>query len=312
MAALLPLCACSPGKTSKTIALITPLTNSELWKSVHAGVVQAAGEHGFRWYWNAPTHENDPERQLELLDHQFELGVAGVVLVPAHSSVMIRALSRSRETTVPLVIAGESLAVPLDDQTGSVTTDQRKVGSLAAALTNQILHGQGEAAVVGLSRSSTQGVERATSFQTTLHAAGAVRIALKLDEWVGPEGASQAELLHALRNDASLRVIFAVSLAATRATYATLQESGLSGQIALIGCDQDPELYDAVRSGAILGLFAENVYQIGYQSAAMLIAVREGKGSLRHVTLDPLLLQRSNIDDPATQSYLHPYTGFDR
>ncbi len=312
MAALLSLCACSPGRASRTIALITPLTTFELWKSVHAGVVRATDEHGFRWYWNAPTHENDPERQLELFDHQLELGVAGVVLVPTHSSVMIRALSRSREKTVPLVIAGESLAVPLDDATGSVTTDQAKIGASAAALTNQVLHGKGKVAVVGLSRSSTQALERASSFQQALHAAGAVRVALKLDEAVGPGGASQTELLRALRNDADLRVVFAVSPAATRASYATLQESGLSAHIALIGCDQDPELYDAVRSGAILGLFAENMYQIGYQSAAMLVAVREGRGRLRHVTLDPLLLQRGNIDDPATLSYLHPYTGFDR
>ena len=312
LAALVLLNSCSRGNASRTVALITPLTTFELWKSMHAGVVRATAEHGFRWYWNAPTHESDPERQLELLDHQLDLGVAGVVLIPVHSSVLIRALSKSRETQIPLVIAGESLAVPLDDRTGSVATDQQKAGALAAALTQRVLHGRGKVAMVGLNRASTQVMERTASYQDALHASGTIRITLKLDDMVGPGGASHTDLLRALQHDAGVRLIFAASPAATRAAYATLQESGLSGRVALIGCDQDPELYGAVRSGEIVGLIAENMYQIGYQSAQMLIAVREGKGTLRHVTLEPLLLDRHNLDDPATNRFLHPYTGFDR
>ena len=279
---------------------------------MHAGVVRATDEHGFRWYWNAPTHESDPERQLELLDHQLDLGVAGVVLIPVHSSVLIRALSQSREKRIPLVIAGESLAVPLDDRTGSVTTDQRKTGALAAALTEQVLHGRGKVAIVGLNRSSTQVMDRTASYQDALHGSGSIRVTLKLDDMVGPGGASHTDLLRALQHNAGVRLIFAASLAATRAAYATLQESGLTRRVALIGCDQDPDLYGAVRSGEVVGLIAENMYQIGYQSAEMLIAVREGRGILRHVTLDPLLLDRHTIDDPATTRFLHPYTGFDR
>ncbi len=312
LAALFLLNSCSRRNAGWTVALITPLTTFELWKSLHAGVVRASGEHGFRWYWNAPTHESDPERQLDLLDHQLNLGVAGVVLTPVHSSVLIRALTESHEKKIPLVIAGESLAVPLDERTGSVVTDQRKVGVLAAALTQRVLHGRGKIVIVGLSRSSTQVMERTASYQDAVHAAGSIRITLKLDDMVGPGGASHADLLQVLQHNSDVRLIFAASLAATRAAYATLQESGLSGRIALIGYDQDPELYGAVRSGEILGLVAENMYQIGYQSAEMLIAVREGKGSLRHVTLEPLLLDRNNLDDPATQKFLHPYTGFDR
>lgn len=312
MTLLVPLNSCTRGNASRTVALITPLTTFELWKSMHAGLVRATDEHGFRWYWNAPTHESDPERQLELLDHQLDLGVAGVVLIPVHSSVLIRALSQSRDKNIPLVIAGESLAVPLDDRTGSVTTDQRKAGALAAALTQQVLHGRGKVAIVGLNRSSTQVIERTASYQDALHNSGSIRITVKLDDMIGPGGASHTDLLRALQHDSGVRLIFAANLAATRAAYATLQESGLSGRIALIGCDQDPELYGAVRSGEIRGLVAENMYQIGYQSAEMLIAVREGRGILRHITLDPLLLNRHNMDDLATNRFLHPYTGFDR
>ena len=218
LAALVLLNSCSRGNASRTVALITPLTTFELWKSMHAGVVRATAEHGFRWYWNAPTHESDPERQLELLDHQLDLGVAGVVLIPVHSSVLIRALSKSRETQIPLVIAGESLAVPLDDRTGSVATDQQKAGALAAALTQRVLHGRGKVAMVGLNRASTQVMERTASYQYALHASGTIRITLKLDDMVGPGGASHTDLLRALQHDAGVRLIFAASPAATSAS----------------------------------------------------------------------------------------------
>ncbi len=312
LAATLSLACCNREHNERTVALITPLTTSELWKSVHAGVVEATREKGLNWYWNAPTHENDPERQLELVDRQVSLGVAGVVLIPAHSSVLISAVTQAEKMKVPLVIAGESLTIPLNAETGSVGTDEQKSGMLAAGLADEILHGQGAVAIVGLNRASNQVLVRATSFERALHASGLSHIRIKLDDTVGPGGKSQPDLLHMLHDNTSPRLVFAASPSATRAAYATMQEAGLLGQVALIGSDQDPELFPALKNGEIQGLIAENAYQIGFKSAAMLIAASEAKTPLSHILLAPLLLTRSNIDSPETKTFLHPYSGFDR
>lgn len=299
-------------REAQTIALITPLTTSELWKSVHAGVVHASVDNGFRWYWNAPTHENDPERQLELVDRQLSLGIAGLVLVPAHSSVLIEAVRQTQQSNVPLVIAGERLAIPLDNKTGSVSTDARKAGMLAGMLASQPPGEHGDVAVVGVNRASTDVLERLAGFEDMIHSASGRRVVLKLDGAVGPGGQSQADLLRMVANGAAGQLVFSVSPAATRAVYATLREAGLLGQVSLIGCGQDPELYPALRNGEIRGLIAENAYRIGLESATMLIAVRKQQAPLRHLVLDPLVLTREDIDLPDTKLSLHPYTGFDR
>ena len=264
------------------------------------------------WYWNAPTHPDDAERQMDLIDRQIALGVSGIVLVPAHGSALIPAVQQTQRSHVPIVIADDGLAIPLGPEIGSVTSDEAEAGKVAAALVERMSHANGSVAVVGMNAASTRVVERIEAFEAELHRTHAVRIALKLDDTVGPGGRSESELVQAIRREPSMLIIFTASLSATRAVYATLQQQGLLHRIQVVGCDQDDDLYPPVRRGEIAGLVAQNAFQIGYQAVEMLVAVKQHRATMRHVTVRPLLVQQGNLDDAATRQFLRPYTGFDR
>ena len=47
-----------------TIAVIPRTTANEMWESVHKGAEIAGHQTGFHIYWNAPTREDDIERQI--------------------------------------------------------------------------------------------------------------------------------------------------------------------------------------------------------------------------------------------------------
>ena len=304
--------SCAGSQRTNTIALITPLTTSELWKSVHAGMVAATARAHMNWYWNAPTHQDDAERQMDLVDRQIALGISGIVLVPAHGSALIPVVQQVQRSHVPMVIADDALAIPLGADIGMVTSDETAAGSLAAALVEQFSHTGSSVAIVGVNPASTRVVERVNAFEANLHHAGTTRIALELDDTVGPGGKSEGQLLKALRREPAMLTIFTPSLSATRAVYATLQQQGLLHRIRLIGCDQDEDLYPAIRRGEIAGLVAQNAFQIGYRATEMLINYKQHDTAMQHITVPPLLLQKNNLDNVATQHFLRPYTGFDR
>ena len=304
--------SCTASQRANTIALITPLTTSELWKSVHAGVVAATTQGHMNWYWNAPTHQDDAERQMDLVDRQVALGISGIVLVPAHGSALIPVVQQARRSDVPMVIADDALAIPLGSDIGMVTSDEPAAGRLAAALVRQLSHRGSSVAIVGVNPASTRVVQRIDAFETELHHAGTVKITLKLDDTVGPGGKSESDLLKALGREPTMQTIFTPSLSATRAVYATLQQQGLLRRIQVVGCDQDEDLYPPIRRGEIAGLVAQNAFQIGYQATEMLIRRRLHHSAMQHIVIAPLLLQKANLDEATTRQFLRPYSGFDR
>src|ERR1700730_11383634 len=77
------LCALSSGcrsSNSRTIAVIPRTTGNELWESVHKGAEAAGRLTGFHIYWNAPTREDDIERQVGLVEKMINDRPAGLVL----------------------------------------------------------------------------------------------------------------------------------------------------------------------------------------------------------------------------------------
>ncbi len=304
--------SCTGSQHANTVALITPLTTSELWKSVHAGVVASVAEAHMNWYWNAPTHEDDAERQMDLVDRQIAAGVSGIVLVPVHGSALIPVVQQAHRSHVPVVIADDALAIPLEADVGTVTSDEKAAGALAAGLVQQLSHAGGSVAIVGVNPASTRVVERVNAFETELHHLGHIRIALKLDGTVGPGGKSESDLLKALHSRPAMLTIFTPSLSATRAAYATLQQQGLLHRIRLVGCDQGEDVYTPIRRGEIAGIVAQNAFQIGYEATQMLINYKLHKNVMQQLAVSPMLLQKDNVDDAATRHFLRPYSGYDR
>src|SRR5216683_2477915 len=80
---------------SRTIAVIPRTTANELWESVHKGAETAGHQTGFHIYWNAPTREDDIERQVGLVERVINDRPAGLVLAPDHYLALVAAVRRA-------------------------------------------------------------------------------------------------------------------------------------------------------------------------------------------------------------------------
>ena len=280
---------------------------------MHAGVYRACLQAHFTLYWNGPTHEGDAERQVELLERQLQLHVAGVVLAPNQASALIPAVAAAEQAGVPVMLAGDQLAMPLGPGVGSVTSDDRRAGELAAGIVAGLLHGRGEVAIAGVDPASSANLARVESFEATMsaHYPG-VRVVGKCYQLPGPMGDSNFDLPRMLLQHPGIRAIFSPALAGTRSAYGTLQEAGALGRVPLVVCDQDAEEFAPLYRGEIAAVIAQNVFAIGYEATRTLIDHITTGATLRSSVVEPLVLTRENVNQPATQHLLRPYTGYDR
>lgn len=310
---LLSCSACSRPSRQATIALITPLTVSDLWKGLHAGVYRACWQAHCAVYWNGPTHEDDSQQQIVLVERQVRQGVAGLVLAPDQSSALIPAVAEAQAAHVPVVLAEDQLAIAHGQGIGSVVSDSTRTGEIAASYLAGLLHGHGEVAIAGVDPGSSINLARVSAFQATIASRfPGIRIAVVWYEAADPgmefnSGGSDMLLAHH-----AIQGIFTPSLAGTRTAYSALQQAGELGHIHLVVCDQDVEEVEPLDRGEIDGIVAENVFEIGYRAAHMIVGHMLSGAPLSNVVVQPLLLTRDNIELQATQRFLHPYSGYDR
>ena len=292
MVVLLPEIRRAP--SPPVIAFIPRTTGTNLTEDMHRGAQAAAKNAGYRVYWNAPTREDDVERQIRITEAAVGRGARAVILGPTNPRGVTTMLEELQNRKVPVVIVQTESPIPAGGYLTSVTPDQSRFGRLAAERVIQITGGSGQVAIVGLDRATPETLTRARSFIEALESHPGIEIVTQSQGSVQTLEAEQSAraVIHAFP---ALRVIFAVSADATLGAVLAMDSVEPRPRIALIGCDRDLFLVDDLLRGKIDSLVGIDAYTTGY--LALRSAVMGAGDRLlpppQHI--EPVLITRENI-----------------
>ena len=284
--------------------MIPRTCGTRLWEPFHAGAAATALADGLHIYWNAPTQENDLQKQIGFLQLSLKRNYRAVVVAPDESLAFRTPVRRLLDQHLPVVIIDDDLGLPPNPKLSYVLNDEIAGGRIAARRVAAILHGKGSVALLGINPQMESMIARTRSFEQTL-ALEAPRIQLVIPELgddlnVAHEQRIADRVLHSLpRADA----IVAFSASATRGAYYAKVESGESNAVALIGFDQD--LMPPIRSGEIDSVVIQNAPEIGRIAIGNVKALLEGQRVRERVLVQPVLLTRENLDSPGTHEMWH-------
>lgn len=284
------------------IAVVPRTTGTALWEPEHEGAARAAAEAGLQIYWNAPTREDDVQRQIALVERIIDQEYAGLILSPDQSLALMTPVRRAIAHGIPTVILGSPLPMKPGGKLIYVLSDDALAGQMAADRVGKLLHGKGTVAVLGIDPDISGVLDRERSFEKAL-AAGypGIRIAAKrMGSFNVPYEQQIAEEVLAAHPD--LGVILAVTTDATRGAYSALTEMHLAGKVKLIGCDQD--LLTPLTTGEMDSIIAEDTYEMGYRAADLLARVRQGKPVPALTRVSPKLITKDNLSSPEMRRIL--------
>jgi ribose transport system substrate-binding protein len=278
LAVILPATRKEP--SPPVIAFIPRTTGTNLTEDMHRGALAAAQSAGYRIYWNAPTREDDVERQIRIAEGAVHRGVKALILGPASPRGVTTLLDQLQSRKIPVVIVQTKSPIPTGLNLTSITPNQSLYGRIAADRVSHITGGTGEVAVIGLDRGTPETLERADSFIHAIASYPGIQVVAQSPGSVQTLEADQStrELIRAYPR---LRVIFAVSADATQGAMLALQNMNPKRAIALIGCDRDLFLVDSLIHGRMDSLIATDPYKIGY------LAVRSALPGAEHHPLPP-------------------------
>jgi ribose transport system substrate-binding protein len=288
----------------RTIAVIPRTAGNELWESLHKGAEIAGHQTGFRIYWNAPSREDDIERQVALVERVINDRPAGLVLVPDHYLALVDAVRHAMSKQIPTVVISSPLPIPPGQGLSYILNDDRETGRLAAMRIGGLLQGKGSVAIVGLSTRVMSIMSRARAFETAL-TSNFPRMSVVAREDGSTNMAELQQIIgRMLENHPRLDAILALDSATTTAALDQLRASGKTGSIKLIGCDQDTALMFFVRQGQIDSIIIQNSNEMGSLAVRSIAARIRGQSVPEKIEIAPVLVNKSNIDSPEIQKLL--------
>jgi ribose transport system substrate-binding protein len=304
---LLALSGCRP--QPPTIAVIPRATGVGLWETERVGAKAAAHQIGYQIYWNAPSREDDIERQISLVERVVRNRVQGLVLAPDHTLALMTPVRRAIAQGIPVVIVSSPLSIPPGGKLIYIVNDEEQVGYMAAMRVGKILNGRGTVAVVGINPSISGMTSRLRSFEQNLstHFPN-ISIADQRTDFFNSAQAQQAveEILDA---HPRLDAIVALNAMSMRGAYFALGQRHALMKIKIVGCDQD--FLPPLRTGEVDSVIIENTYEMGYEAIMSIDALRQGKSVPPFIKLSPILVTKENLGQPAisrllTTPYLEP------
>src|SRR6266446_4338546 len=101
-------------------------------EAMHRGANRASREAGFRLYWNAPTREDDVDRQIFLMSNALHDDTRGLILGPTNGLALTSKISEFVTRGIPIVVVQTDAPIPAGPYITSVAPDQNEVSRLAA------------------------------------------------------------------------------------------------------------------------------------------------------------------------------------
>ncbi len=257
------------------IAFIARTSGTNFTEDMRRGAQAAAQSAGYQIYWNAPTREDDVDRQIRIVQGAVERGARALILGPTNAWGVLTLVNELIARRLPIIFVQADPAEPTGAYLTSVTPDQDQFGRVAAERVAQVVGKSGQVAIVGVDRGIPETLARANSFLRAMAEYPEIRVVTETRGAVQTMEAEQSarELVSAFPD---LKAIFAVSANATQGVMLALQDIDPRRTILLIGSDRDLFLAMNLHQGKLDSLVTVDGYRMGYLAVqAALVGIRD-------------------------------------
>jgi ribose transport system substrate-binding protein len=269
-------------------------------EAMHRGANRAAREAGCRLYWNAPTREDDVDRQIFLMSSALNSDTKGLILGPTNGLALTTKINEFVARRIPIVVVQTDTPIPRGPYITSVGSDQNEVSRLAGERIVSILDATGEVAIVGVDRTAPETVQRSRNFVTYMSSHAAIKIvAQQRGVSFVPEAEQDAgEILDRFPH---VKALFAVSATATEGAILAIQRRGLGHTVVLVGCDNYLSMLTDLRTGRLDSVITSDSDQMGYLAAKSLLDAIHGRVLPEPRYIEARLFTRDNLDAQGTR-----------
>jgi len=296
----------SGSKPGTVIAVISKGTTHSFWKSVERGAKAAAKDNGVDIVWKGPMIENDRAGQIGLFQQFVSEGVAGIVLAPLDSHALVDPVKSAMDKKIPVVIFDSGLeGTPGVDFASFVATDNYAGGLEGGRYLAQLMKNKGNAVLLRYIEGSASTTEREQGFLDAMKENPNITV-ISSEQYGGATSSlAKDKAMQMLDKLNEADGVFCPNESTTHGMLLALRDSGLTEtKTKFVGFDAADVLIDALKSGAIHGLVAQNPYKMGYTGVDTMVKVLNNQKVEARIDTGFKLITKSNMNTSEARAFL--------
>jgi erythritol transport system substrate-binding protein len=282
------------GKAGGLIAVITPSHSNPFFKAEADAAVAMAEELGYEA--QADSHDDDPNRQSELIDTAIANDAKAIVLDNAGADVTIGAVQKAEDAGIPVFLIDREINKTGIAKAQIVANNSQGAGLVAEAFV-EALAGEGTYIELVGRETDTNAQVRSDAFHAVIDQhAGLTQVARETANWDQQEAFTKVETL--LQTKPDVKGIIAGNDTMALGAVAAVDAAGLTGQVVIAGFDGSPDAVQAITDGKLLATGLQPAVQISelaVEQADQFIRTGE-TGAEEKQSIDCVLINAENVD----------------
>lgn len=284
------------------IAVVLKAINSDYWKIVQAGAMQAAKELGVQVEVLGPNAETDIAGQTSLMEDQIVKKVSALVVAPSQPSAAIATFDKADQAGIPVLLIDTN--ANWDKKKSFIGTGNLAGGEVGGKyIASKLQKGDKVAILRGALGDGTHD-ERTNGAQKAMEDAGLQVVAVQPANSDRNMGMSVMENL--IQANPDLKAVFCtndeMALGAARALAQANKKD-----IIVIGFDGSPDALKAIKAGELTGSVAQSPFNIGKYGVEAAVKVAKGEQIDARIDTGTSMITKENADQ--AQADLDKYLG---
>jgi ribose transport system substrate-binding protein len=288
-----------------TVAVIPKGTTHDFWKSVEAGAQAAGKDLGVQIQWKGPLMENDRAQQIAIVEQFVSGNVSGIVLAPLDDTALVKPVQGAMAKGIPVVIIDSALkGTAGKDFVSFVATNNHTGGVLGGERLAKLLGNKGKVVLLRYDVGSASTTEREAGFLEVMKKNPGIQILVD-NRYAGPTaGEAKTHAMELVDKLKQADGIFCPNESTTMGMLLALRQNNLAGKVKFVGFDTTPPLVEALKSGEIHALVAQNPVKMGYDGVKVMVDKLHGQSVPTAEDTGVKLIDGNNLTTPDVQKLL--------
>ncbi|HTH05732.1 MAG TPA: D-ribose ABC transporter substrate-binding protein, partial [Ilumatobacteraceae bacterium] len=276
------------------IAIITPSPDNPFFKA-EADAAQAEAE-GLGYETSVSSHDDDPNKQSELIDAAISNGAKAIILDNAGADASIGPVQKATDAGIPVFLIDREINATGIAKSQIVANNAQGAAAVAEEFVAALPNGGKYIELTGKESDTNAGVRSEAYASVISQYPNLTSVAQETANWSQDEAFTKIETL--LQRDPDIQGIIAGNDTMALGAVAAVEAAGLTGKVIIAGFDGSPDAVAAIKDGKLLATGLQPavlISQLAVQQADAFITDGE-TGEDEKQSIDCVVINAANAD----------------
>lgn len=282
------------GEAGGLISIITPAQENPFFKAEADAAKAEAEELGYET--NVASHDDDPNKQSELIDAAISQGAVAIILDNAGADASIGPIQKAEDAGIPVFLIDREINETGIAKSQIVANNAQGAAAVAEEFVAALPEGGNYIELTGKESDTNAGVRSEAYASVISQYPELVSVAQETANWSQDEAFTKVETL--LQRNPDVQGIIAGNDTMALGAVAAVEAAGLLDQIKIAGFDGSPDAVEAIKAGKLVATGLQPavlISELAVQQAHSFITTGE-TGEDEKQSIDCIVINAANAD----------------